>query len=233
MGDYTPTGQEWAQIAVSGTIWLVLPLVPGHRAPAAHRVQVGHTRPAPRGEGPSQPGPVAHGGDRTRLRVLVRVVVMTSASHPWPTRRRPRRRRAPPDHDHPQLARPRRGLGARRVRRHPGAVRRLGLRGRAALAQGLRPGLGHGRVRDAPRVDQHPLGPRVGQGPHRRPHPRDLPADRPLAARGHRLQGARREHHRPRLRRPPGRRRHPHRRDHRAPTSPSPTRSRTCGAPAP
>ena len=41
------------------------------------------------------------------------------------------------------------------------------------------------------------------------------PADRPLAARGHRLQGARREHHRARLRRAPGRRRHPHRGDHR------------------
>ena len=41
------------------------------------------------------------------------------------------------------------------------------------------------------------------------------PADRPVAAGGHRLQGARREHHRPRLRRAPGRRRHPHRRDHR------------------
>ena len=28
-GDYTPTGQEWAQIAVSGTIWLVIPLTLG------------------------------------------------------------------------------------------------------------------------------------------------------------------------------------------------------------
>jgi ABC-type transport system involved in multi-copper enzyme maturation permease subunit len=28
-GDYTPTGQEWAQIAVSGTIWLIVPLVFG------------------------------------------------------------------------------------------------------------------------------------------------------------------------------------------------------------
>ncbi len=28
-GDFTPTGQEWAQIAVSGTIWLVIPLVLG------------------------------------------------------------------------------------------------------------------------------------------------------------------------------------------------------------
>jgi ABC-2 type transport system permease protein len=29
MGDYTPTGEEWAQIAVSGTIWLIIPLVFG------------------------------------------------------------------------------------------------------------------------------------------------------------------------------------------------------------
>ena len=28
-GDFTPTGQEWAQILVSGSIWLVLPLVLG------------------------------------------------------------------------------------------------------------------------------------------------------------------------------------------------------------
>jgi ABC-2 type transport system permease protein len=29
MGDYTPTGEQWAQIAVSGTIWLVVPLALG------------------------------------------------------------------------------------------------------------------------------------------------------------------------------------------------------------
>ena len=28
-GDYTPTGEEWAQIATSGFIWLVVPLVLG------------------------------------------------------------------------------------------------------------------------------------------------------------------------------------------------------------
>jgi ABC-2 type transport system permease protein len=28
-GDYTPTGEEWAQIAVSGTIWLIIPLALG------------------------------------------------------------------------------------------------------------------------------------------------------------------------------------------------------------
>ena len=116
---------------------------------------------------------------------------------------------------HPRLARPRRGLGARGVRQHPGALRGLGHPGRAALAQGQRPGLGDRGVRDAAALDQHPLRPRVGQGPDRRPHPRDLPAGRPLAARRDRLQGARREHHRARLRRAAGRRRHPHGGDHR------------------
>ena len=29
MGDFSPTGEEWAQIAVSGTIWLVIPLALG------------------------------------------------------------------------------------------------------------------------------------------------------------------------------------------------------------
>lgn len=29
MGDYTPTGEQWAQIATSGTVWLVIPLVLG------------------------------------------------------------------------------------------------------------------------------------------------------------------------------------------------------------
>ena len=28
-GDYTPTGEQWAQLATSGTIWLVIPLVLG------------------------------------------------------------------------------------------------------------------------------------------------------------------------------------------------------------
>lgn len=28
-GDYTPTGEEWAQIAVAGTIWLIIPLAFG------------------------------------------------------------------------------------------------------------------------------------------------------------------------------------------------------------
>ena len=28
-GDYKPTGEEWAQIATSGTIWLIIPLALG------------------------------------------------------------------------------------------------------------------------------------------------------------------------------------------------------------
>ena len=74
---------------------------------------------------------------------------------------------------------------------HPGAGRRQRHRGRAALAQGIRSGLGDQRVRDAAAGHQHPLGPGVGQGPDRRPDPRDQPADRPQPAGGDRLQGAR------------------------------------------
>ncbi len=99
--------------------------------------------------------------------------------------------------------------------RDPRAGRRQRHRGRAALAQGQRPGLGDRRVRDAAARDQHPQRPRVGQGSTRRPHPGDLPAGRPRAALVRRLQAARREHDRARLRRARGRRRHPHRGDHR------------------
>ena len=71
------------------------------------------------------------------------------------------------------------GIGAGRVRRHQGAVRGQRDRGGAALAQGLRAGLGDRRVRDAAAGDAHPQRPGVGQGPDRRPDARDLPADRP------------------------------------------------------
>ena len=53
------------------------------------------------------------------------------------------------------------------------------------------------------------------RGQDRRPHARDLAADRPLAACRDRPVGARRELHLDRLRRAAGRRRHPHRGDHR------------------
>ena len=29
MGDFTPSGEEWAQLATSGVIWLVIPLILG------------------------------------------------------------------------------------------------------------------------------------------------------------------------------------------------------------
>ena len=75
-----------------------------------------------------------------------------------------------------------------RVRQDPGAVRRrappkacrAGARARAWA--GSRPST---RCSRRPPTTARP---RVGQGPHRRAHPRDLPADRPLAARGDRLQ---------------------------------------------
>ena len=59
----------------------------------------------------------------------------------------------------------------------PRAVCRVGVdRGRAALAAGQRARLGDGRVRDAAARDAHPFRPRVGQGPDRWAHARDLPA---------------------------------------------------------
>ena len=135
--DADVSGKEWAQLATSGLIWLVLPLADRRLAGAAGR---GRSRPSDRA--PSVPP------------VMV-------ASHERAIRRAGRRPAPPRDH-HPQLARPRRRLGAGRVRPDAGAVRRLGLRGRAALAQGLRARLGHGGVRHAPRLHQHPHRPRVG-----------------------------------------------------------------------
>ncbi|CAA9400733.1 MAG: Ribonuclease PH, partial [uncultured Nocardioides sp.] len=130
-------------------------------------------------------------------------------------RRRPQRRPAPSHHDHPPLARPRGRLGAGRVRRHQGPLRGLCERGCAAVAQGLRPGMGDRGVRHAPCLDQHALGPRVGQGQDRGADPRDLAPHRTLPACRHRLRGPRGEHHRPGLRRAAGRRWDPHRGDHR------------------
>ena len=67
------------------------------------------------------------------------------------TSRRKGRGRAAAGADYPKMARPRRGLGARRVREDPGAVRRERHRGGAALAAGERARLGDRRVRDAAR----------------------------------------------------------------------------------
>ncbi len=66
-----------------------------------------------------------------------------------------------------------------------------------------------------PRATNTRVGPGVGQGPDRRSDPRDLPADRAQPAGLHRPEGAGRELDRARLRRAAGRRRYPHRLDHR------------------
>ena len=108
-----------------------------------------------------------------------------SPSRADPTRW-PRARPAPSRDHHPRLARPRGGVGARGVRRHPGALHRQRHRGRAALAQGLRARLGDAPSTRCCRARPHPHRPRARQGQDRRPHPRDLPPDRPLAARLHR-----------------------------------------------
>ena len=96
-----------------------------------------------------------------------------------------RARPAAPGDAHPGLAGARRGVGARRVRPHQGALRGQRHRGRAALAQGLGLGLGDRRVRDAARAPPTPASDRESvQRPDRRPDARDLPADRPVAAGG-------------------------------------------------
>ena len=93
------------------------------------------------------------------------------------------------------------GLGADQRRRDARHLHRVGRGERAALDG--RPGqrLGHGRVRDAPRLDRRAQAARRHEGPPRRAHGRDPAADRPLAARRRGLRGARREHDLARLRR--------------------------------
>ena len=101
------------------------------------------------------------------------------------------------------------------LRRHAGALHRLGGGARAAARLRHRRRLGHRRVRDAaalhPRA--HGAGGRARQAG--RPHPGDPAAHRPGAARGGGPARAGPPHRHPRLRRAPGRRRHPHRRHHR------------------
>ena len=109
----------------------------------------------------------------------------------------------------------RRRLVLGEVRRHPCAVHRLGGGPRPALAQ--RPGarLDHRRIRHAAALDPYAHRPRGHAPAAGRAHGGDPAADRPQPARGGRPRSAGRapDHHR--LRRAPGRRRHPHRVDHR------------------
>ena len=74
-------------------------------------------------------------------------------------------------------------------------------------------GLGHRRVRDAAPLDEHPHEPREPRT--ERPLAGDPAPGRPRAARRHRPRQAGRAHRVARLRRDPGRRRHPHRGHHR------------------
>ena len=87
--------------------------------------------------------------------------------------------------------------------------------------------LGHVRVRDAAGVDVGAEVARREPRPRRRAHGRDPAPGRPVAALGGRLQGAGRAHGVDRLRRHPGRRRHPLRSDLRR------LRRHAHGAPAP
>ncbi len=101
------------------------------------------------------------------------------------------------------------------VRRHAGAVHRVGRREGAAAQARQRRGLGHGRVRHAAARHAHAQRPRGRARQAERPHAGDPAPDRPLAALRVRPDGARRAHDHARLRRAAGRRRHAHRGDHR------------------
>ena len=81
--------------------------------------------------------------------------------------------------------------------------------------KGQAPRLGHRRIRHAAARDPRAHAPRGLGRQAERPHRRDPAPDRAQPALGGRSAGARRaaDHHR--LRRDPGRRRHPHRLDHR------------------
>ena len=90
-------------------------------------------------------------------------------------------------------------------------VHRVGGGARAAVDAGDGPGLGHRRVLDAARIDRRAQRPGGGEGQAVGPDPGDPAVDRPVVARRDRpAHDGRGADHR-RLRRPPGRRRHPHR----------------------
>ena len=103
--------------------------------------------------------------------------------------------------------------------------------GCAALAAALRPRLDDGRVLAPARVDRRADAARGVAGEAGRPHDRDPAADRPRAPLGVRLPGARRAHALARLRRAPGRRRHPLRRDLRRVRRRARARSTASGSP--
>ena len=79
----------------------------------------------------------------------------------------------------------------------------------------FRQGLGDGRIRHAAALDRRPHAPRGVGRQAGRTHAGNPAPDRPLPARRRRSRGARRDADHRRLRRHPGRRRHPHGLDHR------------------
>ena len=128
--------------------------------------------------------------------------------------RRPRGRRAAADRDRPRTSsRSATGSVLFEIGHDPADLHGDG-RGDGAAVD-ARPGhrLGDVRVRDAARIDRPAEVARRLARQAGRPHGRDPAADRPLAALGGRLRGARRAHGVDRLRRHPGRRRHALRRD--------------------
>ena len=97
--------------------------------------------------------------------------------------------------------------------RYPSALHGQRAAQGAAAQERQRRRLGDGRIRHAATLDAHALRPRSRARQANRPHAGNPTPDRPGNAFGVRSGCAGRIHHPPRLRRAPGRRRHPHRGD--------------------
>ena len=131
------------------------------------------------------------------------------------TQLRARSRRTASGHDRAGIRPHGVGVGADLDRGDEGHLHGFGAGERSPLARRARDRLGHRRVRNAPGVNGRAQAARCDQGPGRRSLGRDPAPDRALAARRHRLRGARRADDLHRLRRSSGRWRHPLRVDHR------------------
>ena len=140
---------------------------------------------------------------------------MTIGNRPPTVRADGRGPRPAAGHVHARRPEVGRGLVPDPGRRHGGPVRGHDRGPGPAAPPRQGHGLGHRRVLDAAAGHRRADRARVGQGPDRRPDPRDPAPDRALAARRGGPGAARRAHDHRRLRRAPGRRRHAHRLDHR------------------
>jgi len=92
---------------------------------------------------------------RSRLRGSLSLTPRARLESTHVSTRRARARPVATGHDHPALEHPSGGLGAGGVRRDPSAVHGQRDRGRAALAQGLGPGLGDQRILDVAPSHDH------------------------------------------------------------------------------